>query len=116
MHWTIFASPTELAVTALAVVLVGLSKGGLGGMSLLGVPLMALVMPPVTAAAILLPVLVVSVPFVLRIYTITHEGADRELRLLAGMTAVTLFLSGTLQLAGGLSSLALSAWPSPARL
>lgn len=59
MHWTIFASPTELAVTALAVVLVGLSKGGLGGMSLLGVPLMALVMPPVTAAAILLPVLVV---------------------------------------------------------
>ncbi|MBT0780755.1 sulfite exporter TauE/SafE family protein [Paracoccus sp. pheM1] len=59
MHWTIFASPTELAVTALAVVLVGLSKGGLGGMSLLGVPLMALVMPPVTAAEILLPVLVV---------------------------------------------------------
>lgn len=59
MHSTIFASPTELAVTTLAVVLVGLSKGGLGGMSLLGVPLMALVMPPVTAAAILLPVLVV---------------------------------------------------------
>lgn len=59
MLWNIFASPAELAVTALAVALVGLSKGGLGGMSLLGVPLMALVMPPVTAAAILLPVLVV---------------------------------------------------------
>jgi hypothetical protein len=59
MHSTIFASPAELAVTTLAVVLVGLSKGGLGGMSLLGVPLMALVMPPITAAAILLPVLVV---------------------------------------------------------
>lgn len=59
MHWNIFASPAELTVTALAVTLVGLSKGGLGGMSLLGVPLMALVMPPVTAAAILLPVLVV---------------------------------------------------------
>lgn len=56
---SLFASSTELAVTALAVTLVGLSKGGLGGMSLLGVPLMALVMPPVTAAAILLPVLVV---------------------------------------------------------
>lgn len=59
MLWNIFASPAELAVTASAVALVGLSKGGLGGMSLLGVPLMALVMPPVTAAAILLPVLVV---------------------------------------------------------
>ncbi len=50
--------PTTLAITALAVALVGLSKGGLGGaFALLGVPLMALVMPPVQAAAILLPVL-----------------------------------------------------------
>lgn len=55
----LFNSPLELFVTALAVALVGLSKGGLGGMSLLGVPLMALVMSPVTAAAILLPILVV---------------------------------------------------------
>lgn len=59
MFLTIFTSPAELAMTVLAVTLVGLSKGGLGGMSLLGVPSMALVMPPVTAAAILLPVLVV---------------------------------------------------------
>lgn len=43
-----------------AVILVGLSKGGLGGaMALLGVPLMSLVMPPVQAAAILLPILIV---------------------------------------------------------
>lgn len=46
MHWTFFASPTELAVTTLAVVLVGLAKGGPGGMILLGVPLMSLVMRP----------------------------------------------------------------------
>ncbi|WP_435171324.1 sulfite exporter TauE/SafE family protein [Falsirhodobacter sp. 1013] len=59
MHWNIYSSSTEFAVTLLAVFVVGLSKGGLGGMSLLGVPLMALVMPPVTAAAILLPVLVI---------------------------------------------------------
>lgn len=43
-----------------AVILVGLSKGGLGGaMALLGVPLMSLVVPPVQAAAILLPILIV---------------------------------------------------------
>lgn len=43
-----------------AVILVGLSKGGLGGaMALMGVPLLALVMPPVQAAAILLPILIV---------------------------------------------------------
>lgn len=43
-----------------AVALVGLSKGGLGGaLALMGVPLMALVMPPVQAAAIFLPILIV---------------------------------------------------------
>ncbi|WP_045024562.1 sulfite exporter TauE/SafE family protein [Agrobacterium arsenijevicii] len=59
MAYGFFTTPLELAVTIVAVFLVGLSKGGLGGMSLLGVPLMALVMSPITAAAILLPILVV---------------------------------------------------------
>ncbi|MGR3746591.1 MULTISPECIES: sulfite exporter TauE/SafE family protein [unclassified Paracoccus (in: a-proteobacteria)] len=59
MVWNIFSTPLELAITSLAVALVGLSKGGLGGMSLLGVPLMALVMPPFKAASILLPVLII---------------------------------------------------------
>lgn len=59
MTLDLFNSTTELVVTVISVVLVGLSKGGLGGMSMLGVPLMALVMSPVTAAAVLLPVLCV---------------------------------------------------------
>ncbi|MFC3164053.1 sulfite exporter TauE/SafE family protein [Ciceribacter thiooxidans] len=43
-----------------AVVLVGLSKGGLGGaLALIGVPMMALVVPPLQAAAIFLPILLV---------------------------------------------------------
>lgn len=47
-----------LWVTLLAVALVGLSKGGLGGaFALMGVPVMSLVMPPVLAAALLLPIL-----------------------------------------------------------
>jgi len=54
----LLADPTTLAVALLAVVLTGLSKGGLGGaFALMGVPLMALVLPPVQAAALLLPVL-----------------------------------------------------------
>ncbi len=54
----LIGDPLTLAVTAFAVALVGLSKGGLGGaFALMGVPVMALVMPPVQAAAILLPVL-----------------------------------------------------------
>ena len=44
-----------------AVILVGLSKGGFGGpMSLVGVPILSLVISPVQAAAILLPILIVS--------------------------------------------------------
>lgn len=43
-----------------AVLLVGLSKGGFGGaMALLGVPMLSLVVSPVQAAAILLPILIV---------------------------------------------------------
>ena len=43
-----------------AVIIVGLSKGGFGGgVSVLGVPIIALVIPPVEAAAIMLPILVV---------------------------------------------------------
>lgn len=54
------ADPWFYAVAVPAVALVGLSKGGLGpALALIGVPLMALVVPPVQAAAILLPILIV---------------------------------------------------------
>ena len=49
-----------LVVAAIAAFLVGASKGGLPMVGALGVPLMALVMPPVAAAAMLLPVYIVS--------------------------------------------------------
>lgn len=49
-----------ISLTSLAVLIVGISKGGLGGgLGMLGVPLMALVMSPVQAAAIMLPILCV---------------------------------------------------------
>jgi len=52
--------PFFYATAIPAVIMVGLSKGGFGGaMALLGVPLMALAIPPVQAAAILLPILIV---------------------------------------------------------
>jgi uncharacterized protein len=55
---THFTEPATLIAGLAAVVLVGLSKGGLGGaFALMGVPVLALVMPPVQAAALLLPLL-----------------------------------------------------------
>lgn len=54
------SDPWFYAAAVPAVILVGLSKGGLGGaMALLGVPVMALVVAPVQAAAILLPILII---------------------------------------------------------
>ncbi len=54
----LLVDPWFYAVAVPAVVLVGLSKGGFGGaVGFVGVPLMALAIPPVQAAAILLPIL-----------------------------------------------------------
>ncbi len=55
-----FADPGVLPIAVLAVLLVGLSKGGLGGaFGLMGVPILSLTMPPVQAAALFLPILLV---------------------------------------------------------
>ena len=56
----LLADPWFYAAAIPAVFLVGLSKGGFGGsMGFVGVPLMSLVMPPLQAAAILLPIMIV---------------------------------------------------------
>lgn len=48
------------AVAVPSVILIGLSKGGFQGISMLSLPLMALVVPPIQAASIMLPVLLVQ--------------------------------------------------------
>ena len=71
------------AVALPAVALYGLSKGGLSGVSLLAMPLMALFLSPLQAAAILLPVLLVQ--DAVTVYTFRHNW-DREtlVRMLPG--------------------------------
>lgn len=51
--------PWFYAAAIPAVFFVGLSKGGLGGLGQLGVPFLALSVPPVQGAAIMLPILIV---------------------------------------------------------
>ena len=57
---SLLTDPWFYATALPAVTLYGLSKGGFAGVSLLSLPLMSLVMAPVQAAAILLPVLLVQ--------------------------------------------------------
>lgn len=52
--------PAFLAAATLAVILVGLAKGGFAGLGALATPILALVVAPTKAAAILLPILIVQ--------------------------------------------------------
>ncbi|MDR7061337.1 MAG: sulfite exporter TauE/SafE family protein [Sphingopyxis sp.] len=57
---SLLADPLTLFVLAIAVILLGLAKGGLSGVGALATPLVALVLPPTIAAALLLPILIVQ--------------------------------------------------------
>ncbi len=54
------ADPVFYSVATLAIVLVGLAKGGFAGLGAASIPMLALVMDPVRAAAMLLPILMVQ--------------------------------------------------------
>ena len=68
------------ALAILASLLVGLSKGGLPVVGILSVPLLSLVISPVTAAGLLLPIYVVSDMFGL--YAYRHAFDKRVLLIL----------------------------------
>ena len=69
-------------VAVLAAVLVGMGKGGLPVVGMLGVPVLALAISPVTAAGLLLPVFVVSDMFGLYAY---RAAFDRRLLIIMGV-------------------------------
>lgn len=56
----LLSDPLTLALAVLAVIVLGLAKGGFSGLGALATPLLALNLPPITAAAVLLPVLLVQ--------------------------------------------------------
>ena len=73
--------PFFYLVSVPAVLIYGVAKGGFGGaVAMVAVPIMALVMPPTQAAAILLPILVVMDVVVVKTYWGMVDG--RAIRLL----------------------------------
>ena len=73
-----------------AAVVIGLSKGGFAGLGALALPIMALAISPVTAAAIILPVLLVS--DWVSVWAFRHDFSVRNLVILipASIIGVTL--------------------------
>lgn len=65
-----FDTPALIACI-IAVILVGMAKGGFSGLGALGTPVAALALPPSTAAAILLPILIVQ--DVVSVWSFRHD-------------------------------------------
>ena len=57
---TIITNPLFYALAIPAVIALGLSKGGFAGVGQMATPMLALVMPPLEAAAIMLPIMIVQ--------------------------------------------------------
>jgi len=85
------ADPYFYAAAIPAVILVGMSKGGLGGgLAILGVPIMALTISPVAAAAILLPILLAMDVVGLIAYRRIFDTALLKLMIPAATLGVTI--------------------------
>ena len=119
---SIITDPWFYVVAFPAVVMLGLSKGGFSGIGMVSTPLLALTMPPLQAAAILLPIIILQDAMSVWVYR--HEWDAWNLKVMlpgaiAGVGAAWLFASyvsdAGIMLAVGLIGLALCAyaWLSP---
>ena len=81
--------PLFYLLAVIAVLLVGISKSGFGsGIGVLGVPLMALVIPPQQAAGIMLPLLCVMDVFNIWHYRRTWDGRNLRILIPAGLLGI----------------------------
>ena len=78
---TVISDPWFYAVAVPAVLLFGISKGGFGGgLGIVAVPMLALIISPIQAAAILLPILCLMDLF--SVWAFRGKWVNREIRLL----------------------------------
>lgn len=83
-------TPLLVAIAVAAAFFVGLSKGGLPSVGTLAVPLLALVIAPVTAAALLLPIYVASDMVGLYLYRRSYSGRNLAILIPASLLGVLL--------------------------
>ncbi|MEO1102366.1 MAG: sulfite exporter TauE/SafE family protein [Pseudomonadota bacterium] len=82
--------PVTIAVFLLAISLLGLSKGGLAGIGLLSMPMMFLVMPPVAAAGLILPILMMQDIFSVYLYRGQWDVENLKLLVPAATVGIAL--------------------------
>lgn len=86
----LLSHPAQLALLALAALLVGLSKGGLPAVAMLSVPILSLSMSPMIAAILLLPIYILS--DIVSVYLYRREFSVENVKILipAGIAGVAI--------------------------
>ena len=74
------ADPLFYLLAVIAVILLGLSKGGFLGLGVMGLPLMSLSVPPLQAAAILVPTMIAQ--DVLTVWSYRHTWSAWNLKIM----------------------------------
>jgi uncharacterized membrane protein YfcA len=80
--------PLFLICAAVAAIFIGLSKGGVPMIGMLGVPILALVISPIRAAALLLPIYVVTDMFGLMAYRRKFSGRNLAVLIPAAIVGI----------------------------
>src|SRR5262245_11530796 len=82
----LFNDPWFVVTALIAVSLLGLSKGGFFGLGTMGLPLLSLFVPPLQAAAILLPTLMAQ--DILTVWTYRRTWSAENLQIMIPSMAV----------------------------
>jgi uncharacterized protein len=85
----LLSDPAFIIVAIIAVLITGIAKGGFGGMALLAVPLMSLVISPVQAAGIMLPIMIPMDIMSIWIYRKTWDASILKLMLPSALIGIT---------------------------
>src|SRR5499426_581083 len=87
---TIFTDPLFYLLAVPAVTLLGLGKGGFAGVGMIAAPLLALALPPLQAAAILLPILIVQDAISVWVYRRDWDAWNLKVLLIGSIFGVAI--------------------------
>jgi uncharacterized protein len=88
----VITDPLFYLLTIVAVILLGLSKGGFLGLGVMALPLMSLFVPPLQAAAIILPTVLVQ--DVLTVWSFRRDWSAWNLRIMIPSMAAGIAVAG----------------------
>jgi uncharacterized membrane protein YfcA len=89
---SVITDPLFYLLTIVAVILLGLSKGGFLGLGVMALPLMSLFVPPLQAAAIILPTVLVQ--DVLTVWSFRRDWSAWNLRIMIPSMAAGIAVAG----------------------